>query len=177
MMMGTMAATASEQPANVVPVELYELYRRHRSELVRLAALLVGDEAEEIVQDAFVKAHPVWERRRDPARSLSYLRSAVLNGARSRLRRRAVAARIPWVPAGNTASAETLALAADEHLPVIAAVRTLPRRQRECVVLRYYLDLPESEIASWLGISQGSVKTHLHRAVSTLASRLEELDR
>ena len=176
-MTGTMAATASEQPTDVAAVELRELYRRHRNELVRLAALLVGDEAEEIVQDAFVKAHAGWPRRRDPARSLSYLRSTVLNGARSRLRRRALAARIPWGPERNAVSAEDLALVRDEHLRVVSALRRLPRRQRECVTLRYYLDLPESEIASALGISPGSVKTHLHRAVATLACRLEELDR
>lgn len=125
-MTGTMAATASEHPADVAPVELRELYRRHRNELVRLAALLVGDDAEEVVQDAFVKAHAAWERRRDPDRSLSYLRSAVLNGARSRLRRRAVAARIPWPSAGNTASAEALALAANEHLRVVSPSGVCP---------------------------------------------------
>ena len=172
-MMRLMAAPAeTDQPG--AQVDLRDLYREHRAALVRLAALLVGDEAEEVVHDAFVRTHVAWDRLRDPERALSYLRSAVLNGARSRLRHLRVVDRTRLVPPGPGRSAEAVAMAAEEHRRVTAALRSLPTRQRECLALRYYLDLSEAEIASTLGISPGSVKTHVHRGLVALADRLEE---
>lgn len=154
--------------------DLRGLYREHRVELVRLAALLVGDEAEEVVHDAFVRTHLAWGRLRDPDRALSYLRSAVLNGARSRLRHRKVVDRTRLGRPGPGESAEATAMAGEEHRRVVAALRSLPTRQRECLALRYYLDLSEAEIAAALRISRGSVKTHVHRGLAALAERLEE---
>jgi RNA polymerase sigma-70 factor (sigma-E family) len=150
---------------------LAEMYRRHARSLVRLAALLVDDlgTAEEVMQDAFVRLHGAWDRVEAPE---AYLRTSVVNLARSRLRRRAVARRHPPTPDLNVAPASDVVLAREAHHEVVDALRTLPRRQRECVVLRYYLDLSEAEIASTLGISTGSVKTHTHRALSALASKL-----
>jgi RNA polymerase sigma-70 factor (sigma-E family) len=158
-------------------LDLRDLYREHRSALVRLAALLVGDEAEEVVHDAFVRTHLAWDRLRDSERALSYLRSAVLNGARSRLRHLRVVERTVLTPPGAGPSAESAALAGEEHRRVIATLRSLPGRQKECLALRYYLDLSEAEIAAALGISPGSVKTHVHRGLAALAERLEEPNR
>jgi RNA polymerase sigma-70 factor (sigma-E family) len=154
---------------------LRELYCSHRWELVRLAAFLLHDqgEAEEVVQDAFVNMLATPERKRDPAKALPYLRSAVLNGARSRLRHRKVVSRVPLDPSSTGASAEASTVASDERREVLAALRTLPQRQFECLALRYYLELSEAEIAAAVGISQGSVKTHVHRGLAALAARLE----
>jgi RNA polymerase sigma-70 factor (sigma-E family) len=153
--------------------QLAALHRAHYDALVRLACLLVDDagSGEEVVQEAFVRVHGAWARIDDP---LTYLRATVTNLARSRLRRRAVARRYVPPPALAAASAEEDAAVGAEHEFVFDAVRALPRRQRECVVLRYYLDLSEVEIAAALGISSGSVKSHTHRGMRTLAARLEE---
>jgi RNA polymerase sigma-70 factor (sigma-E family) len=132
----------------------------------------VGD-AEEVVQEAFVAAHVRWNHLRDPDRALAYLRSAVLNGARSRLRHRGVVAKTPTPRLAVVGSAETAVITRDEHRAMLDALASLPTRQRECLVLRYYLELSEAEIAATLGISAGSVKTHTHRGLAALASRLE----
>lgn len=155
--------------------DLRNLYEEHRWSLVRLASLLLHDpvDAEEVVQDAFVQAHLAWPRLRDQAKGLAYVRSAVLNGARSRLRHRKVAERLDPQPAVAGPSPEAAAEAGDDRRRIVAALRSLPDRQRECLVLRYYLDLSETEIAATLGISAGSVKTHSHRGLAALASRME----
>ena len=160
---------------------LAELHHAHYTSLVRLAALLLGDtgRAEEVVQDAFVKLHSrIGGLRRSDA-APAYLRSAVLNGARSQLRHRAVhdrhAERVSTL--GVSPSAEAGALARTEHDRVLAAMRRLPDRQREALALRYYLDLSEAEMAAAMGISTGSVKTHLHRGLAALGDLLEEDDR
>lgn len=156
--------------------DLRDLYEQQRSSLVRLAALLLHNpiDAEEVVQDAFVQAHLAWARLRDPDKGLAYLRSAVLNGARSRLRHDKVVQRFdPGKPAIGP-SPESAMEAGDDRRRVMAALRSLPARQRECIVLRYYLELSEAEIAAALGISAGSVKTHSHRGLAALAARLEE---
>jgi len=173
-MMRLMAAPAERDQPGAHNLDLRDLYREHRSALVRLAALLVGDEAEEVVHDAFVRTHVAWDRLQDPDRALSYLRSAVLNGARSRLRHLRVVDRTRLTSPGPGQSAEAMAMAGEDHRRVIAALRSLPTRQRECLALRYYLDLSEAEIAATLGISSGSVKTHVHRGLAALADRLEE---
>jgi RNA polymerase sigma-70 factor (sigma-E family) len=157
--------------------ELRSLYEDHRWELVRLASLLLNDpgDAEEVVQDAFVKAYLAWGRLRDGDRGLSYLRSIVLNAARSRLRHLRVVSDADHPRPGLGESAESAAVAGDQHRQMIVALRSLPDRQRACLALRYYLDLPEAEIATTLGISAGSVKTHLHRGLAALASRVESM--
>jgi RNA polymerase sigma-70 factor (sigma-E family) len=149
------------------------LYRAEYRRLVRLACLLLDDRGagEETVQEAFIRLHRHWARVRDAP---AYLRSTVLNLARSRLRRRLVARRHHPTPRPDAISAEAEALLSEEHRDVIAALRGLPRRQRECLVLRYYLQLSEAEIASTLGISPGSVKSHTHRGLAALASSLED---
>jgi RNA polymerase sigma-70 factor (sigma-E family) len=153
-----------------------ELFRAEYRSLVRLAALLLGDRgaSEEVVQDAFVKLQLGWGRLREPERAPAWLRSAVLNGARSRLRRQQVRRRHLQPVSAVAPSAESAAVANDEHREVIAALRTLPARQREALVLKFYLDLSEAETAGAMGVSAGSVKTHVHRGLAALASVLEE---
>ncbi len=158
---------------------LEQLYGDHYRSLVRLAVLLVRDlgTAEEVVQDAFVALHGSWTRLRDPGAALPYLRRSVVNGARSVLRRRGVrerhleALRTSWSePAGP--GADEAAVVAERRRQVLAALQSLPARQREVVALRYYADLDEATIASVLGISRGAVKSHAHRAVRRLQDLL-----
>lgn len=151
------------------------LHREHYRNLVRMAGLLLHDRgaSEEVVQDAFVQLHMRWRRLRNPDRAPAWLRSAVLNGARSRVRHQDVRRRHSPAPARTQESAEDSALAGDAHERMVDALRTLPARQREAVVLRFYLDLSEAEMATAMGVSTGSVKTHLHRGLAALQSRIE----
>jgi RNA polymerase sigma-70 factor (sigma-E family) len=174
-MMASIAADHVPEPSPRAVADLESVYRDEYRSLVRLASLLIDDvgTCEEIVQDAFVR---VWGRGptlREPARLPAYLRSAVLNGARSQVRRRVVRRRHLASAPDPAPAAETTALAGDPTHEVLLALRGLPERQREVLVLRYYLDLSESDIATTLGISPGSVKTHAHRGLATLAQRLE----
>jgi RNA polymerase sigma-70 factor (sigma-E family) len=116
--------------------------------------------AEDVVQDSFVAMHDGWQRLRDAESALAYLRQAVLNRSRSVLRHRAVVAKHPEKPSPDMPSAEHGALVQLERSAVIAALRKLPGRQREAIVLRYYADLSEAEVAAAMGISCGAVKSH-----------------
>ncbi len=167
-----MWAPATEPPAVAVEALFRSEYRR----LVGLARLLVDDpgQAEEVVQDAFVDLHRHWGQLRSPGAAPAWLRTAVVNGSRGRLRRRATARRHlrstePSVAVGP----DERAVLSDEHRAVATALRGLPPRQRACLALRYYDDLTEAQIATTLGISTGSVKTHVHRGIAALAIALE----
>jgi RNA polymerase sigma-70 factor (sigma-E family) len=153
------------------------LFGAHYRPLVRLAALLLADRgaAEEVVQDAYVRLHQRWHRLRDPDQALSYLHTSVVNGARSALRHRGVRERyLAGIrPVPDAPSAEAGALTVLEHQRIVAALRTLPVRQREALVLRYYADLSEAEIAEAMGVSRGAVKSHTSRAMAALRVRLE----
>jgi RNA polymerase sigma-70 factor (sigma-E family) len=153
-----------------------EIYHGEYKSLVRLAVLLVHDvpTAEEVVQDAFEAMHTAWRRLRDSDKALSYLRQAVVNKSRSVLRHRTVVDKNAPKPAPDEPSAEQGALALIERSAVVAALRTLPDRQREAVVLRYYADLSEADIAATMGISRGAVKSHTARAMAALKSILEQ---
>ena len=150
------------------------LYHAHYAMLVRTAILLVGDfaTAEDVVQDAFIAMHRSWWRLRDTSKALPYLRRAVINRSRSVLRHRVVADRHVPLLAPQEPSAEDRALAGMERSSVPAALRALPTRQREVVVLRYYADLSEAQIAAALGISRGAVKSHAARAKDSLQALL-----
>ena len=154
--------------------ELAALYREHARPLVRLAVLLVDDVgiAEEIVQDAFVLVHRRMGRLDQVERPVAYLRTTVVNLSRSRLRRRLVARRHPGLVERDAPAADERVGLSDDQLAVIAALHRLPRRQREVLVLRYWAELSEGEIASTLGISNGSVKTHAHRGMAALEQEL-----
>jgi RNA polymerase sigma-70 factor (sigma-E family) len=153
-----------------------EIYHGEYKSLVRLAVLLVHDvpTAEEVVQDAFVAMHTAWRRLRDNEKALSYLRQAVVNKSRSVLRHRTVVDKNAPKPAPDEPSAEQGAIALIERSAVVAALRTLPERQREAIVLRYYADLSEADIAATMGISKGAVKSHTARAMAALKSILEQ---
>ena len=155
--------------------EVEALYRSQRADLVRLAGLLLDEPGacEEVVQDAFVALH-LHRGAVATDRVPAYLRSAVLNAARSRLRRRRVADRLGRIRPGSPPTPEDQAVLGDRRAAVLAAVRKLPRRQQEVVVLRYWLDLSEAEIATTLRISAGSVKTHASRALAAVARALGE---
>jgi RNA polymerase sigma-70 factor (sigma-E family) len=152
-----------------------EIYGAHYRSLVRLATLLVHDiaTAEEVVQDSFVALHAGLHRLRDSEKTLSYLRASVVNRSRSVLRHRVVVDRNAPKPAPDMPSAEHGALALIERSSVVAALRSLPERQREVVVLRFYADLSEAQIAAAMGITRGAVKSHTSRAMAALRSVLE----
>jgi RNA polymerase sigma factor (sigma-70 family) len=150
-----------------------DLYGTLYPPMVRLAGLLVCDYqlGEEITQDAFARLVEARDSVRDPG---AYLRATVANLCRSRIRRAVIArGRRPLVSRHNTSEGEADRVTAS--VSIRDALRGLPQRQREAVVLRFYADLSEAETASAMGVSTGSVKKHLHRAMSTLSSRLEEL--
>lgn len=152
-----------------------ELFTAHYAGMVRLATLLLHDQAvaEEVVQDAFVALHRKWRRLRDPHAAVGYLRTSVIHGTRSVQRRRAVAARHPEDIRPDVASAEEGALRSVSSAAVVEAIRALPARQREAIVLRYYGGLAESEIAEAMQISNGAVKSHASRGLAALRKNLE----
>jgi len=170
-----MASSAARLPwsADRAVTELYSLHYRA---LVRLAALLVRDTptAEEVVQDSFVAMHGGWQRLRDAEKALAYLRQSVVNRSRSVLRHRTVVDKNLQKAPPDMPSAEHGALVLLERSAVVAALHGLPERQRQAIVLRYYADLSEAEIADTMGISRGAVKSHTARGMTALRSALEQ---
>jgi RNA polymerase sigma-70 factor (sigma-E family) len=154
------------------------LYSTHYRSLVRLAVLLVRDiaTAEDLVQDSFVAMHGGWRRLRDSDKALSYLRQSVVNRSRSVLRHRMVVDRNAPKPAPDMPGGEQEYISKLERSALISALRTLPARQREVLVLRYYGDLSEAQIAATMGISTGAVKSHAARAMSSLRAELSGTD-
>jgi RNA polymerase sigma-70 factor (sigma-E family) len=170
-----MTRPLSDRLGSDEPPGLVDIYHAHRLAMVRLAILLVDDlaTAEDVVQDAFAALHQRWERLNDVNAALGYLRVSVVNAARSVLRRRRTA-RLYVVPREpDHVSAEGEAMLAAEHEEVLHALRRLPRRQREVLVLRYWSALSEAEIAEALGISRGTVKSTASRAMAAMAGMLE----
>ena len=165
------SSSAVASPAEAV----HDLYGRHYARLVRLATMLLGDmeRAEEIVQDAFVDLMARWERIRDPAAAVSYLRTSVANGARSDLRHLRVIRRYPAEKPAHVDSAEAGALSNVDHERIMIALSLLPLRQGQVLILRYYGQLSEAEIAESLGISRGAVKSHSSRGLQALRTVLE----
>lgn len=142
--------------------------------MVGLARLLVPDRetAEDLAQEAFIRfASRNAELAVDEQRP--YLRRTLINLTHSYWRRRAVAARFarPQAEAGHDQTSDAGVLRADQQR-IVDAVRSLPRRQQECVALRYYSELSDQEIAALLRLSPSSVKTSLRRAKAALAERL-----
>ena len=166
------------------------LYAEHSLGLVRLAVIMTGERAvaEDIVQDAFLGLYRRWDQVPAMTAPLAYLRVSVVNGCRTALRRRSLSARWPGAgPGGDldeatlaaghgglVESAEASVLLNEEQRAVAAALRALPRRQREAVVLRYYLDLSVEETARTMGVSLGTVKSATHRALAAIARTLKE---
>jgi RNA polymerase sigma-70 factor (sigma-E family) len=150
------------------------LYLSHYRPLVRMAALLVQDlaTAEEIVQDSFVAVHDVWRRRPDADLALSYLRRSVVDRSRVALRQHMVVDKLAPRLAPDLPTGEGQLSIEVEQSAFISALWTLPPRQREIVVLRYFADLPEAQVASATGISQTAVKAHAVQALTTLRTEL-----
>jgi len=171
-----------EHPTETLPVGLEArqhvsaLYRTHALALVKLAVLMTGDQstAEDVVQDAFLGLYRRWSALHDADKAIGYLRSSVLNGCRSVHRVRFRRQGITLDPPLSADSAEAEALLGEAHREVLAALRRLPRRQREAVVLRYYLDMTEEQAAQAMGVSRGTVKSATSRGLSALARILKE---
>lgn len=158
-------------------VQIEALYAAHYQPMLRMALLLMGGDssAEDVVQEAFIRVYGSRSNIRDPDRAAAYLRVTTTNLARSTLRRRLLAARHPPALPADAASPEERALAGVRGVLVVQALRQLPQRQREVVVLRYYADLSVIETARALQISEGAVKSYGSRGLARLALLLEEL--
>ena len=150
------------------------LFASEAAQLQRLATLLgAGHEAEDVVAEAFCDLHRRWSRLRDPETAPAYLRSVVCNLVRMRLRHLQVVRRSPPGAPPDVSSAESEVVLREDQLEVVRALRDLPERQREALVLRYWLDLKESEVAAAMGITAGSVKAHTSRGMAALTRALE----
>jgi RNA polymerase sigma-70 factor (sigma-E family) len=158
--------------------QVTDLYEAHALSLARLALVMLGDAAaaEDVVQDAFLGLYRRWDRLADPAAAQSYLRTSVLNGCRTALRHRArhgvlsagADAQAAVLTGPSLESAEATVTRDEEHRAVLAAIRRLPARQREALVLRYYLDLTEDQTAEAMRVSRGTVKSATSRAVAAV---------
>ena len=178
LMMGVEQARAAgvviTADAEALVIRLFQLEGRN---LVRLARLFVDDReaAEDLVQEAFIRLARSASRVNDLDRAPAYLRSIVLNLARDHNRRGLVSLR-HQLPYGREVdvhpAADDQLVRDDAQRAVVEAVRSLPRRQRDCITLRYYLELGIDEIADTLGVSANSVKTHLRRGLANLATNL-----
>lgn len=155
------------------------LYAEHATPMLRVATVLLGDRsalAEDVVQDAFLALYGAWPRLRDRQAVVGYLHRSVVNGVRSKQRRVVVAQRYRPDAPRAVASAEETALASAPGGPVVAAVRALPAREREVVLLRHYLDLSERDTAEVLGLRPGSVKAYSSRGLARLRAALQNDD-
>lgn len=156
---------------------LVDLFEREGRSLVRLARLFVDDRnaAEDLVQEAFIRLARSASRIKDDAKAAAYLRSIVLNLARDHNRRGLVSLR-HRLPLGEERAQEVDELVLrDDQRQILEALRDLPHRQRDCLVLRYYQELGIDDIAATLSISRNSVKTHLQRGLAAMESRLGDI--
>ena len=152
------------------------LYQAHALALVKLAVLMTGDQptAEDVVQDAFLGLYRRWDSLAEGSHPLAYVRASVVNGCRSALRRRSRRGLIAAFSQPPAESAEARALVSEEHRAVVAAIRRLPGRQREALLLRYYLDMSENDVAQAMGVSRGTVKSATSRALAAIGRILRE---
>jgi RNA polymerase sigma factor (sigma-70 family) len=181
---GAVAAARGGDGRDVTDAEtaVTELYRLHALGLTRLAHVMLGDRtaAEDVMHDAFYGLYQHWDKLADPRKAAGYLRTSVLNGCRSELRRsrrrkdRAADRALADLAAQLDTSAEAAAVTAENRTEVMAAIRRLSHRQREVLILRYYLDEPEAVIAELLGIGGSTVRSTLHRALAALSADLRE---
>ncbi|MGW3206137.1 SigE family RNA polymerase sigma factor [Streptomyces sp. NPDC001135] len=169
------AATTATEAAGTTVDHLTETYRAHYRSLLGLAALLLDDTAscEDVVQEAFIRVHSARKRVRDPEKTLAYLRQTVVNLSRSTLRRRILGLKLLSKPMPDMASAEEGAYDQLERRDLIKAMKGLQRRQREVLVLRYFADMTEAQVAESLGISLGSVKAYGSRGIAALRVAME----
>ena len=162
-------------PSDSADEAIAALFQEHARSLVRLARLFADDRnaAEDLVQEAFIRLRRSFHRIEKPGADVAYLRSIVLNLARDHNRRGLMSLRHRMPEEESRLSAEDRIVVGEDQQQVIDALQALPLRQRDCLVLRYYMDLSIPDIASTLGISVNSVKTHLQRGMAVLEARLE----
>jgi RNA polymerase sigma-70 factor (sigma-E family) len=175
---GTRSVTSADTPGWDADRAVTALYGTHYRPLVRLAAMLVGDvrTAEEVVQDSFVALHSAWRRLADSDRALAYLCRSVLNRSRSVPRHRVVTDNLAPKTTLDIPGIDQDQMTLLERSALTSALRALPPRQREALVLRYYADLSETQIAAAMGISKGAVKSHTARAVSSVQRALRTVN-
>ncbi len=150
-----------------------ELFHGHFRGMVRLAALLGAGDPEDVAQEAFCRLHERMPGMRDPGAAIGYLRTTVVNLTRSGLRHLQVVRRHAPAPMPDGASAEYVASVREEHREVIVALRGLAPRYREALVLRYWQDMSESEMAEVMGVSPGTVKSSVSRGLAALETALK----
>ncbi|MFD6971316.1 SigE family RNA polymerase sigma factor [Streptomyces sp. NPDC059979] len=169
------AEVVAEVVAGTTVDHLTATYQAHYRSLLGLAALLLDDTAscEDVVQEAFIRVHSARNRVRDREKTLAYLRQTVVNLSRSALRRRILGLKLLSKPMPDMASAEEGAYDQLERDDLIKAMRGLQRRQREVLVLRYFADMTEAQVAETLGISLGSVKAYGSRGIAALRVAME----
>jgi RNA polymerase sigma-70 factor (sigma-E family) len=165
-------------PFTTAEAAVTALYQAHAVGMIRLAHIMLGDRAgaEDVVQEAFCGLYRRWSTLADTGSAVAYVRSSVLNGCRTVLRRQT------WArsradgqqPAPPVISAEAAAISLEERQQVLRALRRLPPRQREALVLRFYLDLSAEESAATMGIGPGSVRSAIHRGLESLGRMLGE---
>lgn len=156
------------------PASLAILYEQESHSLVAMLWVFTGDKvmAEDLAQDAFVRIALAWHRVEDPAKAGAYLRSIAFNLARSNHRRAAAVRRREPVAIVENESAEAIAMLNDSERELLVALRALPARQRECLVMRFYASLEPMQIAAGTGLSINSVKTHLRRGLEALRGQM-----
>jgi RNA polymerase sigma-70 factor (sigma-E family) len=149
------------------------LFHGHFVAMTRLAAMLGADDPEDVAQEAFVRLHRRRRTLRDPHAAIGYLRTTVVNLSRSRVRHLAVVRRNAPVRSADAESAEHQAVRREDARELMAALGRLSARHREALVLRYWLDLSEAEMADAMGVSRGTVKSHVSRGLDALATIME----
>lgn len=150
-----------------------ELFHGHFTAMTRLAAVLGADDPEDVAQEAFVRLHRRARALRDPHAAAGYLRTTVVNLTRSRHRHLSVVRRNPPALPEDVASAESQAVRRESGRELVAALGQLSSRHREALVLRYWLDLTEAEMAEAMNVSRGTVKSHVSRGLDALAALME----
>ena len=151
-----------------------QLFHAHFRGMVRLAAMLGADDPEDVAQEAFVRLHGRTRALRDPHAAVGYLRTTVVNLTRSRLRHLSVVRQHPAESPPDVASAEHDVVRREAGRDLVAALGRLSDRHREALVLRYWLDLSEAEMAEAMGVSRGTVKSHVSRGLDALAALMED---
>ena len=155
------------------PTTFESFFRARIAPTVRLAAVLGCDDPENTAQEAMLRLHARWPSFATDADANAFLRRVVINLGRDQWRRTQLRRRKPRFDIAVTATVEDVAVVHEEHLEVLAGIARLSTRQREAVVLRYWQDLAEAEVAAAMNTSVGSVKTHLSRAMRSLTQYLE----
>ena len=172
-----MSPKSAEAVAVPVQADFDSIFREQFTAMVRLAHLLGSDDPENAAQEAFSRLHVRLPALTEPDRAVGYLRTCLVNITRSRRTHLAVAAR--YQPVGDTtvASAESTVVDGADRAVLIAALGRLSLRHREALVLRYWLDLSEKQMAEAMGASVGTVKSHVSRGLAVLRLALPPTDR